>query len=153
MSALDLSTYILASFTTVQEVKKALDPAHFTVVNFQLSQAAIDVLLASGLMAAGGYPTIHLGIHDAMHNSLVIEFTGMPEHLQPLSAPDPKHSMPRLIPCPWTISILALSSSLCACLQKRAMSCAITLSACSQMSLSWSSNTHSCRGTQSPATP
>ncbi|CAK0734844.1 hypothetical protein CVIRNUC_000491 [Coccomyxa viridis] len=75
MSALDLSTYILASFTTVQEVKEALDPTHFTVVNFQLSHAAMDVLLASGLMAAGGYPTIHLGIHDAMHNSLVIEFT------------------------------------------------------------------------------
>ena len=90
MSALDLSTYILASFTTVQEVKEALDPAHFTVVNFQLSQAAMDVLLASGLMAAGGYPTIHLGIHDAMHNSLVIEFTGVPEHLQPLLAPSPK---------------------------------------------------------------
>ena len=84
MSALDLSTYILASFTTVQEVKEALDPAHFTVVNFQLFQAAMDVLLASGLLAPGAYPTIHLGIHDAMHNSLVIEFTGMPEHLQPV---------------------------------------------------------------------
>ena len=84
MSALDLSTYILASFTTVQEVKEALAPTHFTVVNFQLSQAAMDVLVASGLLAPGAYPTIHLGIHDAMHNSLVIEFTGMPERLQPI---------------------------------------------------------------------
>ena len=100
MSALDLSTYILASFTTVQEVKEALDPAHFTVVNFLLSQAAMDELLASGLMAAGGYPTIHLGIHDAMHNSLVIEFTGMPEHLQPLLAPTPKQLYVQIYPMP-----------------------------------------------------
>ena len=102
MSALDLSTYILASFTTVQEVKEALDPTHFTVVNFQLSHAAMDVLLASGLMAAGGYPTIHLGIHDAMHNSLVIEFTGVPEYLQPLLAPTPKQLYVQTHPMPMT---------------------------------------------------
>ena len=91
MSALDLSTYILASFTTVQEVKEALNPSHFTVVNFQLSQTAMDVLMASGLLAAGGYPTIHLGIHDAAHNSLVIEFTGIPERKQPASPASQQH--------------------------------------------------------------
>ena len=84
MSALDLSTYILASFSTVEEVRQALDPAHFSVVNFQLSAAAMAILTSTGLLAPGGYPLMHLGIHDAAHNSLVIEFTGLalPVHAQ-----------------------------------------------------------------------
>ena len=84
MSALDLSTYILASFSTVEEVRQALDSAYFSVVNFQLSAAAMAILMNTGLLAPGGYPLIHLGIHDAAHNSLVIEFTGLalPMHAQ-----------------------------------------------------------------------
>lgn len=76
MSAFDLSTYILASFSTVDEVRHALDPANFTVVNYQLSQAGMAVLLKTGLLGPIGQPMIHLAVHDTKHDSLVIEFEG-----------------------------------------------------------------------------
>ncbi|CAL8465713.1 g5249 [Coccomyxa elongata] len=76
LSAIDLSTYILASFGTVVEVRKALDPARFSIVNFQLSSAATTTLRNSGLLSPEGFPLIHLGVHDAAHGSLVIEFQG-----------------------------------------------------------------------------
>ena len=74
MSAMDLSTYILASFATVEDARQALNPAHFTVVNFHLSESATTILKKEGLLAPEGHPFIHLGIHDAKHDSLVIEF-------------------------------------------------------------------------------
>ncbi|BDA51598.1 probable choloylglycine hydrolase [Coccomyxa sp. Obi] len=76
LSAIDLSTHILASFGTVEEVRKALDPATYSVVNFQLSPAATTTLRNSGLLSPEGFPLIHLGLHDAAHDSLVIEFEG-----------------------------------------------------------------------------
>lgn len=76
LSAIDLSTYILASFATVEEVRKALDPATFSVVNFRLSPAATATLRESGLLSPEGFPLIHLGLHDASHDSLVVEFEG-----------------------------------------------------------------------------
>ncbi len=74
VSAMDLSTYILASFATVEEVRKAVDPASFSVVNFHLSEPAMAILKEAGLIAPQGHPFIHLGINDAKHDSLVIEF-------------------------------------------------------------------------------
>ncbi|CAL5225485.1 g8310 [Coccomyxa viridis] len=74
VSAMDLSTYILASFATVEQVRQAVDPASFTVVNFHLSDAAMAILKEAGLIAPQGHPFIHLGISDAKHDSLVIEF-------------------------------------------------------------------------------
>lgn len=71
---MDLSTYILASFATVEQVRQAVDPASFTVVNFHLSDAAMAILKEAGLIAPQGHPFIHLGISDAKHDSLVIEF-------------------------------------------------------------------------------
>ena len=76
LSAIDLSAYILSSFGTVEECRKALDPAVFSVVNFQMSPAATATLRNSGLLSPGGFPLIHLGLHDAAHDSLVIEFEG-----------------------------------------------------------------------------
>ena len=61
MSAFDLSTYILASFSTVDEVRHALDPANFTVVNYQLSQAGMAVLLKTGLLGPIGQPNDTFG--------------------------------------------------------------------------------------------
>ena len=74
VSAMDLSAYILASFATVEDVRQALNPANFTVVNFHLSDSAMAVLIEAGLLAPRGHPFIHLGINDAKHDSLVIEF-------------------------------------------------------------------------------
>ena len=74
VSAFDLSTYILASFATVEDVRRALSPADFSVVNFHLSEPAMALLKREGLLAPGGHPLIHLGVNDAKHDSIVIEF-------------------------------------------------------------------------------
>lgn len=74
MSAMDLSTYILASFATVEQVRKAVNPAKLEVVNFYLSEPAMATLKKAGLLAPEGHPFIHFGITDAKHDSLVIEF-------------------------------------------------------------------------------
>ena len=76
VTALDLGAFILASFSTVEEVKQALNPTIFSVVNFQFSPKTQSALIATGLLGAYGYAFVHLIIHDAQHNSLVIEFKG-----------------------------------------------------------------------------
>ena len=83
VSAMDLSTYILASFATVEDVRQALNPANFTVVNFHLSDSAMAVLIEAGLLAPQGHPFIHLGVSDAKHDSLVIEFVEGKARLHP----------------------------------------------------------------------
>jgi penicillin V acylase-like amidase (Ntn superfamily) len=69
---------MLANFGSVAEVRAALDPAKFSVVNFWMPARALRVLRDAGLIGDGGFATIHFAVHDARHDSLVIEFTGAP---------------------------------------------------------------------------
>ena len=73
---MDLGAYILATFGSVAEARAALDPTRFAVVNPWLPARAQQVLQNDGLTGEGGFPTVHLSLHDASHDSLVIEFTG-----------------------------------------------------------------------------
>ena len=52
------------------------DPTKFAVVHAWLPARALQVLQREGLLGEGGYPFAHLSLHDASHDSLVIEFTG-----------------------------------------------------------------------------
>ena len=106
---MDLSTYILSSFATVEQVRKAVNPANFTVVNFYLSDSAMTTLKEAGLIAPQGYPFIHLGIHDAKHGSLVIEFVEgrpLPPYLSVLFTP--RHAFVDPLLCTRTTRLLLL---------------------------------------------
>ena len=91
ISALDLGAYMLANFGSVAEVRAALDPATFSVVNFWMPPRALQVVRSAGLVGDGGFATVHFAVHDARHDSLVIEFTGTPTcdscHMQMVQAP------------------------------------------------------------------